>query len=349
MKKIIALMLCAACCISFAGCRLHLPIPSNEAKEEFFAMDTYMTLTAYGENSGKAVRAAKNEILELEQLVSATVDTSEIYELNQNGTAVVSEETAHLIEISKEYWERTVGYYDITVYPLVEEWGFVSKDFHVPSKERIDELLPLVGSEKIEVEDLKDGTYRVTFATEGMKVDLGTIAKGYASQKAAETFKKYGVDGIINLGGNVQVVGTKEDGSPWRVAIQKPDKDAEDTEYIGTVDVEDCAVTTAGGYERYFEEGGVEYRHIFDPQKGAPTKSTLKSVSVIAKNGETADGFDTPLFCMDKDLAIEYWQMHADEFDVIIVGEDDTIYVSEGIADKFTPQDENAKVEVLIF
>ncbi len=309
-------------------------------------MDTYMSLTAYGKNAKDAVEAAKEEILRLEQLFSTNIETSEVAQVNANGGGEVSEDTASLIDRSIFYYEETEGAYDITVYPLVCEWGFITKDFQVPNKERIAELLPLVGSDKLHLEGAKK--HDVVFDKEGMMIDLGTIAKGYASQRASEIFKEYGVEsGLINLGGNVQVVGTKPDGTDWRVAIQKPDKDAEDTEYIGTLDVSDCAVTTAGGYERYFEEDGVIYRHIFDPATGCPTDSSLKSVSVIAKDGVDADGYDTALFVMDLADAVTFWKLHRGEFDVIIVGSDDTIYVSDGIIDNFCPNGENYRVEVL--
>ena len=344
MKRLLSIVLCIFLCMPLCGCEKIGN--TKEYSTEFFAMDTYMSMTAYGKNAKEAVETAKEEILRLEQLLSTNIATSEVAQVNANNGGEVSEDTASLIERSLFYYEQTDGAYDITIYPLVYEWGFTTKDFQVLSESRVEELLPLVGSDKLHLEGEKKN--KVVFDQEGMMIDLGTIAKGYASQRASEIFKEYGVEsGLINLGGNVQLVGAKPDGADWRVAIQKPDKDAPDTDYIGTLDASDCAITTAGGYERYFEEDGVIYRHIFDPATGCPTESSLKSVSVIAKNGVDADGYDTALFVMGLQNAVSFWRLHQEEFDVIIVGSDDTIYVSEEISDKFSVNGANYRVEVL--
>lgn len=339
-QRIISVALTSTMILSLSGCS-----PSKEASsstEEYttqlFAMDTYMTLTAYGEKAEEAVTAATSEITRLEQIFSTNIATSEIATVNANGGGEVSEDTAYLIEKSLEYYEETNHTYDITVYPLVYEWGFTTQNYKVPSDERINELLPLVGSDMLHLESTDTGA-TVSFEKEGMMIDLGTIAKGYASQRVSEIFKEYGIEsGLINLGGNVQLVGQKTDGTDWKVAIQKPDKDAEDSEYVGVLSVSDCAVTTAGGYERYFEEDGSVYRHIFDPSTGCPTESTLKSVSIVTKNGVDADGYDTALFVMDLEGAISFWEEHKDLFDVILIAEDDTIYISDGIADNFSTE-----------
>ncbi|MCR5545934.1 MAG: FAD:protein FMN transferase [Lachnospiraceae bacterium] len=309
----------------------------KEYSTTLFAMDTYMTLTAYGKNAQEAVTAATKEITYLEDIFSTNIDTSEIAQVNANGGGDVSEDTAFLIQKSIDYYNETYGTYDISVYPLVYEWGFTTQDYKVPTENRIEELLPLIGSDKLHLSYHDDGSATVSFDKKGMMIDLGTIAKGYASQKVADIFKEYDIEsGLINLGGNVQLVGSKTDGTNWNVAIQKPDKDAEDSDYVGILSTSDCAVTTAGGYERYFEEDGITYRHIFDPSTGRPTESTLKSVSIVTKSGIDADGYDTALFVMDLDGAISFWREHKDLFDVILIAEDDTIYISEGIADSFT-------------
>lgn len=336
-KKLLALGLIAVFGLEAGACSPTTAKPAGkEYSTEIFAMDTYMTLTAYGEKAEEAVTEAASEITRLENIFSTNIESSEIATINANSGGEVSKDTAYLIEKSLEYYEETNHTYDITVYPLVYEWGFTTQNYKIPSQETIENLLPLVGSDMMHIESKGDTSY-VTFDKEGMKIDLGTIAKGYASQRVSEIFREYGIEsGIINLGGNVQLVGNKPDGDNWKVAIQKPDKDAGDLEYVGVLSASDCAVTTAGGYERYFEAGGTIYRHIFDPSTGCPTESSLKSVSIVTKNGVDADGYDTALFVMDLDGAISFWRDHKDLFDVIIIGEDDTIYISEGIADDFT-------------
>ncbi len=303
--------------------------------KEVFAMDTYMTLSASGDAAQEALDAAAEEIIRLDNLFSTNIASSDIAKVNEEGGGTVSEETAYLIEKSIEFYNQTNGVYDITIYPLVREWGFTTEEYHVPSDDTISKLMNLVGTDMMH---LDEESYEVTFDKEGMMIDLGTIAKGYTSQKIMDIFKEYGLSsGLVSLGGNVQVLGTKEDGSRWKIAIQNPDNDLDGSEdFLGVVEVEDVAVTTAGGYERYFEQDGVIYRHIFDTSTGCPTTSSLKSVTVIAQDGTDADGYDTPLFIMDKDGAIEFYKEHADQFEMILMDEDDVVYVTEGISDYFT-------------
>ncbi len=171
-----------------------------------------------------------------------------------------------------------------------------------------------------------------------MKIDFGGIAKGYTSGRIADIYRECGVtSGLINLGGNVQVVGTKTDGSKWRVAVQSPE--AED-DYLGILSTADRAVITSGGYERSFEQDGMKYHHIIDPSTGHPANNGLVSVTIVSADGTLADGLSTSLFIMGKDKAAEYWRAHSDEFDTILEDADGVLYVTEGIADDFTSDHE---------
>ena len=154
-----------------------------------------------------------------------------------------------------------------------------------------------------------------------MKIDLGGIAKGYTSSRIMDIFKENGItSGLVNLGGNVQALGTKTDGSNWRVAVQSPDE----------------AVITSGGYERYFEQDGVTYHHIIDPKTGYPAENGLVSVTIVSSDGTLADGLSTSLFIMGEEKAAEFWKAHSDEFEAILETDDGTIYVTEGLKDSFT-------------
>jgi thiamine biosynthesis lipoprotein len=146
-----------------------------------------------------------------------------------------------------------------------------------------------------------------------------------------EIFTQDGVtSGIISLGGNVQTLGKKIDGSDWKVAIQNPD----DETYIGGLAISDMAVITSGGYQRYFEQDGVIYHHIINPKTGYPAESGVKSVSIVSDNGTLADGLSTALFVMGLDEGIKYWSEH-DGIDIVFVTDDNSIYITEGIADVF--------------
>ena len=169
-----------------------------------------------------------------------------------------------------------------------------------------------------------------------MKIDLGGIAKGYTSARIRDIFKKNGIEsGLVNLGGNVQALGTKTDGNNWRVAVQSPD-DTED--YLGVLSIRDKAVITSGGYERYFEQDGVTYHHIIDPKTGYPAESGLSSVTIVSDDGTLADGLSTALFIMGKDKAESFWRAHSDKFEAVLVTDDGTIYVTEGLKGSFTTE-----------
>ncbi|MBR0397321.1 MAG: FAD:protein FMN transferase [Eubacterium sp.] len=317
---------------------------------EVFAMDTYMTFSAYGEDAEAALDEAEEEILRLDQLLAAESEDSEVAKLNQNGGGQLSDDTAYLIERSIALNQETDGAFEITVYPVKQAWGFTDENYRIPSDEELAELLPLVGSEQLEL-DAENKT--VAYQKDGMKIDLGGITKGYASSRLTDIFMKHDVQGMINLGGNVQVYGPKPDGSDWRVAIQAPERTEENTlpwlsqaasgsaslaglDYIGVLETNSQAVITSGGYERYFEKDGVYYHHIIDPKTGYPSDADLVSVTIVSEDGTLADGLSTSMFVLGLDKASEIWRAHSDEFDMILMDTDGNLYVTEGIKDQFT-------------
>ena len=294
----------------------------NEASKDIFAMDTYMTVTAYGEKAQDAVDAAEAEIERLDTLLSTGNADSEIVKLNEQKSATLSED----------------GAFDIAIYPVMEAWGFPTQNFRVPSADELTGLLKHVDAAKISYD--KD-TREISFEDDQMKIDLGGIAKGYTSSRIMDIFKENGItSGLVNLGGNVQALGTKTDGSNWRVAVQSPD-DTED--YLGVLSIRDKAVITSGGYERYFEQDGVTYHHIIDPKTGYPAENGLVSVTIVSSDGTLADGLSTSLFIMGEEKAAEFWKAHSNEFEAIFATDDGTIYVTEGLKDSFTT-DLNMKV-----
>ena len=303
----------------------------TEASKDLFAMDTYMTLTAYGEHAQEAVDKAAERVEALDALLSTGNENSEIYQLNQNGEATLSEEGGYLVERALELYKKTEGAFDIAIYPVMQAWGFPTQDYHVPDDDTLKEKLALADASKVNYD--KD-TRKIFFVQDGMEIDLGGIAKGYTSSQIMQIYQDCGVtSGLVNLGGNVQALGCKTDGSKWRVAIQSPD-DTE--EYLGILEIEDQAVITSGGYERYFEEDGVTYHHIIDPAIGYPADSGLISVTIVSDDGTLADGLSTSLFIMGEEKAAQFWRENSDEFEAIMETSDGELYVTEGIADSLT-------------
>ena len=303
----------------------------TEASKDLFAMDTYMTLTAYGEHAQEAVDKAAERVEALDALLSTGNENSEIYQLNQNGEATLSEEGGYLVERALELYKKTEGAFDIAIYPVMQAWGFPTQDYHVPDDDILKEKLALADASKVNYD--KD-TRKIFFDQDGMEIDLGGIAKGYTSSQIMQIYQDCGVtSGLVNLGGNVQALGCKTDGGKWRVAIQSPD-DTE--EYLGILEIEDQAVITSGGYERYFEEDGVTYHHIIDPATGYPADSGLISVTIVSDDGTLADGLSTSLFIMGEEKAAQFWRENSDEFEAIMETSDGKLYVTEGIADSLT-------------
>ena len=303
----------------------------NEASKDIFAMDTYMTVTAYGEKAQDAVDAAEAEIERLDTLLSTGNAGSEIVKLNEQKSATLSEDGGYLVKRALELNKETDGAFDIAIYPVMEAWGFPTQNFRVPSADELTGLLKHVDAAKISYD--KD-TREISFEDDQMKIDLGGIAKGYTSSRIMDIFIENGItSGLVNLGGNVQALGTKTDGSNWRVAVQSPD-DTED--YLGVLSIRDKAVITSGGYERYFEQDGVTYHHIIDPKTGYPAENGLVSVTIVSSDGTLADGLSTSLFIMGEEKAAEFWKAHSNEFEAIFATDDGTIYVTEGLKDSFT-------------
>lgn len=298
---------------------------NKKVSKDIFAMDTYMTVTAYGKNAENGVNKAVDEINRLETVLSAEKQESDIYKLNETGSGTLSTDTKNIVSKALEINKTTNGAFDISIYPLMVKWGFTTQKYNVPSKNEISKLLKDVDSSKI-IFDEKSGNIKLK---ENMKIDLGGIAKGYTSNRVMQIFKECGVkSGLVSLGGNVQALGTKTDGTAWQIAIENPDKSSD---YIGVVSVKDKAVITSGGYERYFEKNGKTYHHILDPETGYPAESGLKSVTIVSGDGTLADALSTSLFVMGKEKALDYWREHKNEFDTVLVEDNGDITITGGL------------------
>lgn len=298
--------------------------------QSFFAMDTYMSITAYGKDAENAVVEAISEIEALEQMLSTGIEMSEVSQINAESGGKLSSATDYLMKRSLELYEITEGAFDITIYPVMKAWGFTDKSFQVPSTETLEQLLGGVDSSQI----LYDPEKQSVKLKKNAEIDFGGIAKGYTGQTVSEIMKQHGVDSaMINLGGNVALVGYKTDGSEWKIAIQSPNKDGN---YLGVITAHDVSVITSGGYERFFEEDGITYHHIIDPKTGYPADNGLKSVTIVCEDGTLADGLSTALYVMGTERAMRFYQENRTLFDCILYTEDGKLYVSEGISNSFS-------------
>lgn len=323
---------------SSAGAKGGTDSLTQEETRDLFAMDTYMTLKAYGKHADEALDASVKEIERIDEMLSTGKATSEIAKINTDGSGNASKETIDLIIRSIKLYKDTDGAFNISVYPIMKAWGFTTEKYRIPGKNELQKLLANMDVNKI-ICNINAG--KVTLEQKGMEIDLGGIAKGYTSDRVMDIMRKYGVKhAVVSLGGNVQTLNSKPDGSAWKIAVEDP-KDK--SKYIGALSLRDQAAITSGGYERYFKKNGKKYHHIIDPETGYPARKGLSSVTIVSADGTLADGLSTSLFIMGKDKAEIYWKEHSQEFDAIFVEDDGTIWVTEGLKDSFS-SDRSIKV-----
>lgn len=328
MKKITTLLFLFL--ITLCGYANSAESSSEDTKEysrDIFAMDTYMYLKAYGEHADTALGYSSEQILSLEDLFSVTSEKSDIWAINHsNGKPVsVSDDTIAVLNKAIEIGGKTNGALDVTIYPLLTEWGFTTDTQQVPTDDIIAEKLKLIDYTKISV---KGNTVQLP---DNMQIDFGALAKGYTSDCVTDILKENGVkSALVNLGGNVHAVGTKPDGTLWKVGVQNP---FSPSEQVCILEIADKAVITSGNYERFFtDENGRKYWHILDSADGFPADNGLVSVTIVGENGLLCDALSTALFVLGTDKAIDYWRNSAD-FEMILITDDEKIIYSEGLSD----------------
>lgn len=314
------------------GCSADVKNSENEYKTDLFAMDTYMTLRAYGDNAEKAAELSLDEIMRLEALFDVTDSRSDLSRINNgSGRSVeVSADTVRVALGALDFSEKTDGALDISIYPILKEWGFTTGEYKLPEKEVLSDLLGSIGYKNISV-DKENNRIKVP---EGYMLDFGAAAKGYTSDRICEIMIKNGVSSaIVNLGGNVQTVGKKPDGTFWRVGIENP-SDTSDT--ICSLEIDNEAIVTSGNYERFFEgEDGKRYGHIIDPKTGYPADNGIISASVIGDSGFECDALSTALFVMGTDRAIEFCRANKN-IEAVLIDKDMNIYITDGLKNNIT-------------
>lgn len=295
----------------------------------FISMDTYISLTVYGEKGEEAAKDCQGEIERLEALMSVTDPDSEVSKINLSGgeKVTVSGDTAAVIAQALQTGRESGGALDITLRPVVVEWGFTTGDYKVPDKETLKKLLENVDYKAVKLEGSS-----VTLP-EGYQIDLGSAAKGFAGDKTVEILKEKGItSALINLGGNVQTVGKKPDGTDWRVAVRNPFNESN----MCVLEVSDKALVTSGNYERYFEdENGARYHHIIDPADGYPADNGIVSATIIGDSGLSCDALSTAVFVMGSDKAEKLWREKGG-FEMLLVTDDKKILITDGITDIFS-------------
>lgn len=296
-----------------------------------FAMGTLVQVRAYAPagRADEAVEAAMARIREVEAHMSVSVPSSDTAAVNRGAGGLptkVGEDTLYVVKKALEYGALSGGKFDVAVGPLVQLWGIGTDHARVPAPSEIEAAKSLVDYRGVKLDD-SAGT--IGLEKPGMALDLGAIAKGFAADKAAEALVEHGVrSAFIDLGGNILVVGSRPDGSPWRVGIQDPWRERGAT--FGVVPVRDAAVVSSGTYERFFEKDGKRYHHIIDPDTGYPAETGIASVTILAHRAVDADALSTTVFLLGPsrgmDLVTGFPGVEA-----VIVTDDRQVIVSPGL------------------
>ena len=302
-----------------AGCQ----VEDVGEESRIFAMDTVMTLTYHGqdrESGREAIEEGVAAVYELEDLLSATAPDSEISALNEAGQAHLSPDTAQLLSAALELCALTGGALDITAYPAVEAWGFTTGEYRVPNQAELEELGDRIDYTQVSLD--QEGAS----LPDGMKLDLGAVAKGYTADRLAKLAQERGItSALLDLGQSTILA-------------------------LGVLELEGQAMGTSGGYQRYFERDGVRYWHIIDPATAAPARSGLLSVTVVSPSGLACDGLSTALFVMGLERGTQFWRDHPElEFEALFILEDGSLALTSGLKDSFTLAQgyEDREVEVL--
>ncbi len=277
---------------------------SRESSRTALVMDTVCTVRAYGKQPSDLQDRLFTRLVQIESVFSTTIPDSDISRINAAAGIVpveVSSETLRVLGIALEISRLSGGAFDPTIGPLVALWGIGTDSQHVPAPEEISAVLPLVDYQLVQIDEHENTVF---LPQRGMQLDAGGIAKGYAADELAGMIRAAGVySAVIDLGGNIYVVGWKQDKIPWNVGFKDP---LDTSQIFAGVAVSDRTVVTSGVYERFFVAEGIRYHHILDPVTGYPVRNGLLSCSIVASSSVLADALATAVFVLgtNKGLAL---------------------------------------------
>lgn len=292
---------------------------TGEVTQTSFALNTTIYITAKGKNAKTITQQAIQRVNEIEKHITAYSQTSDL------SKGVLSDDAKKVVERGLYFGKKSDGYFDITIKPLVDLWGVTTPTPKVPSNDEIEKALSLVDYTKTSINGDK------LIISEGMSIDLGGIGKGYAADEAAKVLRENGItDGIVDLGGDIVVLGKK------RIGIQNP-LSGQTGDYMAVVEIKDSSIVTSGSYERNFKEGGKTYHHILNPKTGRPSESGLLSATVISENSQDADAIATIIYILGADEGLSF----ANEMGVqaMVIDEEKTVHKTKGVNIKITDTD----------
>ena len=329
-KRILIVVLCLTMLLPLAACG-----ETQMSQRQVFAMDTIMTLTAYGKRAEYGLNAAQSVIQSMNDALDPDLETSTTYAINhaQGGNVSISGQINKMLSTAYTVYKQSGGALDLTIYPVIVRWGFDSGRYYVPTEEELWVDLSHKGFDKMVLTSFpSSGSYAVSFPV-GTQLSFASVAKGCAADNAISAMRNAGVtSGIISLGGNVQTLGLKPDGSNWAVAVADPNNP---TNYVGVLSIGEAAIVTSGTYQRYFTQDGKTYHHLINPESGRPINNTLKSATIVCEDGTLADCLSTAMFVLGQSKAINYWRVYGG-FDMILINNENEVICTKGLIEKFT-------------
>lgn len=279
-----------------AGCLIPARPPNlDPVRRSQPLLGTFVTITAYGsdrESVSRAVSAAFDEFRRIDASMSIHRADSEISRVNQAAGTVptaLSEDLFRVVAQAQEIAEQTDGAFDITVRPLVDLWGFIWKQYRLPTEAELKNVLPCVDYRLVA---LNHANRTIRFARRGVSLDLGGIAKGFAVDCAIANLRSLGVtNAMVKAGGDLRVIGLPPGQQHWEVQLEDPQKEGRRV----TIPLKDAALSTSGNYENYFVVQGQRFSHILDPRTGMPVQG-VASCSLIAPTCLESDAWATACF-----------------------------------------------------
>lgn len=323
----------AASAVILGGCSRDLP---KQSRTEFL-LGTTVTVTTYGRVSSELLDMMFARVRQIEERMSTSEDDysdTELLRVNAaagTGAVRVSPDTFEVVQEALAVSDLSGGAFDVTVFPLVRLWGIGTEHAAVPDPADLAAALDLVNYHDVRT---YPDDQSIELLRPGMGLDVGGIAKGYAADEAARILKDGGVtSALLDFGGNILTVGTKPDGSPWRIGVQVPD--AVRGEYLGIATVAEQTVVTSGTYERFFQQDGVRYHHILDTSTGYPVQNGLSSVTIITEQSMSADALSTAVFVLGIDRGTALIESLPD-VEAIFVTDDDKVSTTSGVGEVFS-------------
>jgi FAD:protein FMN transferase len=318
-----------------AGCSVIRP---SSIRRTELVFSTPCTVTIFDRGGERAVEAVFEEMRRIESIMNVYDPASEIAMLNKHAGGdplTISDELYRVVQTGIAFGQVTGGAFDISIGPLVSLWNIGGENPRVPTEDEINEALDLVEYLDILLLDYQN---QALLKREGMSVDLGGIAKGYAADRAAEVLAEHSIDrAIIDFGGNIYVLGEKDSESPWRIGIQNPEEPRGN--FLGILSVRDTAAVTSGVYERFFEFEGETYHHILDPETGHPVTNGLSSVTIVSTSAMTADALSTAVFVLGIPSGITLVE-NFEGVEALLVTESRGIYMTSGVESMFSLSDD---------